>query len=848
MTIRAFLLTIAFWSHGFWHFTEALDFSSRINSNDLQKSFSPKAIAVGHDIQWPRLKPSKFVLTVHSPIATIDYGSETAGYPFFEIESVEAQAQIEVKYSEPYDGLQHVWGDGPYTFSTGLSNVARVETFNVTKAGTVKSSLIQGGQRWQSIKLIAGNKVTISRVGFEPTVSVTDPDTLPARFSSDDTVFNAIWKLGQKAATMACLEKGSQKAVWDIDPVKGAFVHSTRSSPNIETSTFEDYTLEFETSIERGGVWWSIAQSVSYGNGIQLLLVGELPEASTFANTNLSLTPPNSILLADAYGFVNQTTLNSYLLDTFTIPFKVHEKEWYTVTMALSGSNQLAVQLNGISIFNVSLSDYYTGGSEVSLSGSFGFGAYQDQAAWVRNAIVHDSANGSLLYVDSLCDQSALARYGTQSNLGTVCLDGAKRDRLVWMGDFYHTSRIIGASTDRFDWSRGTLSFLLDTQASNGQLNFAPAMGYDPTTTIDAFSTDGTYPGLEDYQILGFLGFYNLVKQTNDLKYAAQTWPQWQKQLTWLLSTINATDGLVDVNSAFLGPGTGGSAVSCLAVEALNGAAEIASALRDKSAARTYNESAKKLADAVNTHLWNDEIGVYSLSRSEKSDFSVAGIGLCITSGVANSTRASQVVSSKNLAKLKLGPGYKDDTTVNEADPSISISPNTNGFLLPALFMGNATTAANDLLRSMWGAMLSEDVKAGVGNDTTSTGASWEYLDVNGSPGLSLFTSLSHPWGGAATYVLTEWAAGLRPISGPEGFGYRNWLLALETGLQIGLKKASARVVTEGGELLSVAWELDGTDLTVEIDAPHGTTGKIQIGSGYKIINGGGVQSVRISR
>lgn len=578
------------------------------------------------------------------------------------------------------------------------------------------------------------------------------------------------------------------------------------------------------------------------------MLVGELPEASTFANTNRSLTPPNSVLLADGYGFVNQTTLDSYLLDTFTIPFNVQEKEWYTVTTILSGGNQLAVQLNGISIFNVSLSDYYTGGSEVSLSGSFGLGAYQDQAAWVRNVKVHDSANGSLLYVDSLRDQSALARYGTQANVGTVCLDGAKRDRLVWMGDFFHTSRIIGASTDRFDWSRGTLSLLLDTQASNGQLNFATAMGYNPSTTFDAFSTDGTYPGLEDYQILGFLAFYNLIKQTNDLKYAAQTWPQWQKQLTWLLGTTNATDGLVDVNSAFLGPGTGGSAVSCLTVEALNGAAEIASALGNKTAARTYKESAEKLADAVNTHLWNDQLGLYSLSRSEKSDFSVTGIGLCITSGVANSTRASQVASSGNLAKLKLGPGYKDDTTVNGTDSSVSISPNTNGFLLPALFMGNATSAANDLLRSMWGPMLSEDVESGIGNDTTSTGASWEYLDVNGSPGLGLFTSLSHPWGGAATYVLTEWAAGLRPISGPEGFGYRYWLLAPETGLQMGLKKASARVVTEGGNLLSVAWELDGAEVKVTIDAPHGTTGKVQFGNGYKKINGGGTQLIRIPR
>lgn len=110
--------------------------------------------------------------------------------------------------------------------------------------------------------MVAGNKVTISQVGFDSSVSVTDPDTLPAHFSSDDTLFNAIWKLGQKAATMACLKKGTQKAVWNIDPVKGAFVHSTRSSPNVETNTLENYTLEFETFIDRGGVWWSVVSSI----------------------------------------------------------------------------------------------------------------------------------------------------------------------------------------------------------------------------------------------------------------------------------------------------------------------------------------------------------------------------------------------------------------------------------------------------------------------------------------------------------------------------------------------------------------------------------------------------------
>jgi hypothetical protein len=226
---------------------------------------------------------------------------------------------------------------------------------------------------------------------------------------------------------------------------------------------------------------------LQYGSGIQLQLVGELPPETTFANTNTSLTPPNSVLLAYGYSFVNQTTLPAYYLDTFKIPFPVHEKSWYTVSTALS-NGQLAVSINGTSIFNVSLADYYVGSSTISTSGSFGFGNWQDFTAYFRNVNVYDSANGSLIYSNPMTDQSVLAEYGTQANPAPVCLDGAKRDRLVWMGDFYHTSRIIGVSTSRFDHAQGTLGFLLKSQISNGELSIDPAMGYDPSDT-EAFCT-----------------------------------------------------------------------------------------------------------------------------------------------------------------------------------------------------------------------------------------------------------------------------------------------------------------------------------------------------------------------
>lgn len=53
-------------------------------------------------------------------------------------------------------------------------------------------------------------------------------------------------------------------------------------------------------------------------------------------------------------------------------------------------------------------------------------------------------------------------------------------------------ARIIGASTLRFDLSRGTLSFVLATLIDEGSLNTAPVMSYDPQVQELFMSPNGT--------------------------------------------------------------------------------------------------------------------------------------------------------------------------------------------------------------------------------------------------------------------------------------------------------------------------------------------------------------------
>lgn len=541
-------------------------------------------------------------------------------------------------------------------------------------------------------------------------------------------------------------------------------------------------------------------------------LVSELPEESTYANVNTTLTPRNSVLLSYGFDFVNQTTLESYNLDTFTVPFSVAEQTWHSVETIMSSDGRLSLLLDDQLVFNVSISDYWTP-STVSFAGSFGFGAYQDQAAYIRNVEVADSSNGTILYSNNMTSEDVLTEFGTRANPTSVCLDGPKRDRLVWLGDLYHTTRIVPVSTSRHDSVKGTFELLLQSQIAAGDLNMAAPMSYDPTITAPFTGRLGFY-ALQDYQLLGISSFYSYIRSSNDLDFLTETWSSWSLLIDWVVSKIDSDTGLVSLIIAFLGGPSGGSAVSCAAVQALYELAELASAIGEDDDSARAVAAAESLAQAINDKLWNKELGTYSLSTSSVDDFSVAGIAFCITSGVANETQAASSIAA--LQGLTLAPGYKDATTANSSDSTVVISPNTNGFLLEALFQSNASSEGLALIRSLWSPMVDEQ--------DYNSGGSWEYVTQDVAPGLGVFTSLAHPWGGAPTYVLTEWVAGLRAADGLPGFGYGSWILDPTVGISAGLTQVSAQVETPTG-VLSVAWVYASGQLTVTIDAPPATYG-----------------------
>lgn len=143
-----------------------------------------------------------------------------------------------------------------------------------------------------------------------------------------------------------------------------------------------------------------------------------------------------------------------------------------------------------------------------------------------------------------------------------------------------------------------------------------------------------------------------------------------------------------------------------------------------------------------------------------------------ILAGIMNEAQIGSTLAT-TLPQLFYMTGYKDSSSTI-ASLTTQLSPNTQSFLLEALLMSlkndyssttssAALTAISHLLAVYWPQMLS--------TSCYYTRASWEYVFLDGSPGLGVFTSLAHPWGSAPTYILTQYVLGVSPKTA----GYEQW-------------------------------------------------------------------------
>ncbi|KAJ5851658.1 uncharacterized protein N7529_011043 [Penicillium soppii] len=779
----------------------------------------PEKYSIGSQTSNHNGSNTCFTLSGSHPIVILDYGNEVGGFPLFQAQSLSGPVQIEAKYTEARNGLESSSGDGPWTFSNGLANTFRIETFNVTASGKIESYFIQGGLRWHQLRLLTehGN-VRICGVAIRSFNDRAPIDQLPGYFESSNSVYNKIWALGPRTVQQACIEQNAAPSTWEITS-DGAFLRGQQSAQSALGSSYANYTMSFSTKIVRGGTGWRVASGL-LGFGPSFVLTSDYPD-STFLNTNRTIVPANKLAVAYGYNLVNQTSLEGGPVSYYPLPFKIEEGQWLRVSTTIKPTGY-DVSINNTFAAHVPFSALqptynFLAGSADRYTGTWGFGPYQDQAALVKDVEVR-SINGTILYKNALTDVSVLEEYGVMPNKHSVCLDGAKRDRLVWSGDFSHTLRVIAASTQRDDFINGTLAYLIDRQIASGEFkgyfSMSPALGQSSKYTSIYNSA-----GLQDYQMLFLNAFARYYLDSGNTAFLQKYWLQVKAGVEAIIPLVDSSSGLAS-GSFFLGD-SNGTAASSLMVYTLNRMATIAEFVGEIDTSKTWKSIATGMHKTINNKLWNDKLGTYGDSISSPNQISIASIAWAILANVANSTQAESSIAA--LTTLRNGIGYK---TSSDDESSAELSPFISGFLLEAILQHSRTStnhssstasAISTLLSQFWPAMIT--------NEEYSTGTAWEYIFPDGRPGLDLYTSHAHPWGAAPTFVLTEYVLGIQSAAP----GFSEWTFEPAV-LTSGVSWAKGRVPTPHGSI-QASWKMNNQtdEIYIKVCYPQGTSGTIRL-------------------
>lgn len=388
-----------------------------------------------------------------------------------------------------------------------------------------------------------------------------------------------------------------------------------------------------------------------------------------------------------------------------------------------------------------------------------------------------------------------------------VLHDGPKRDRDPYVGDLAVSGRTLYLTHDEVaEAARNVLADLAEHQRDDGWI---------PPASINNY----TLP-LFDYPLWWVTCSWDYLLYTGDRDYAARYYPQLLKVLdTWYPSVtddagllnkgLNGTAGYGDY--AFLGRTGRVTYYNANYVQALGDAARIAVHLGHAGDAQRWQERAKKVAQAINTHLWDESAGAYLDSATGAVRHAQDGNAIAITSGVADSERAAAALAHLDkTTKRRYGNAFMDNDTLF-GGASQRVYAFTSYPELVARFETGLADSAIDQIKRTYGWMDSHD--PGI--------TQWEGIGPDGSLYEDAYTSMAHGWSTGVLPALTHQLLGAKPTSP----GYATWEVRPHPG---SVNWAQGELPTPKGPL-GVEWVRKGATFTLTVRAPRGTLGAVAL-------------------
>ncbi|KAJ8122811.1 hypothetical protein ONZ43_g1087 [Nemania bipapillata] len=482
---------------------------------------------------------------------------------------------------------------------------------------------------------------------------------------------------------------------------------------------------------------------------------------------------------------------------------------WYSVQASVAMTD-IVITIDGVEAMSIS--------QQVRFFGSYGFGASFGQRALFRDLSVV-SSSGEELYSHSLTNSSFLPDFFLGTNPLDAIVDGSRRDRIAYTGDLDISGAATLSSTHGLKYVLGSLKLLGSYQTTTGFFIPTAKIQQEPLpTTLDVSIT-----GLIGYSFNILTAAATLYMHTGDAALAREWGTKAQKMLDWADSQT-LENGLLNISDVSFGgdwnyydPPQAGVVTKFNVVYAY-ALQECLILLADGGInATVYQKRLSALRQAIDTHLWSDDLQAYYLSEGIPDGFGQDSNALAILAGVnLDPAHSTQIILSTLSRDLMTGVGpLSFSNGAVEAGFQRGISPFASAYHLRAALHSGNGTAALELLDSLWPPMIDEQ-------NANYTGTMWEYLDSEGRPGLGITTSLCHGWSAGPTAELSKYVLGARPTR-------PGWAEFKVAPLTLGLKAAKGKVPTANGSI-DVNWSFDDQGLlNVVVDASLGMRGKLYL-------------------
>jgi len=398
-----------------------------------------------------------------------------------------------------------------------------------------------------------------------------------------------------------------------------------------------------------------------------------------------------------------------------------------------------------------------------------------------------------------------------------VIFDGAKRDRLIWVGDIAQDIPTIAHSlgSNGADYVTGSLGIF-------GATPPASIFGAPPAPPGEigglAFPTGETYQYSISYSMYFVSDVASYYEASADLAFVRKEWSAIEGELAFNAANVDPSTGLLITNppspggldwDLYDGPKT--SAVTefnALYYHDLLAGAQMARALGDDAQADTYASQAIALRHAINANLYDTATGVYDISTEKRGSIAEDANVAAVLYGVADSDRDAEILAK--LKQLWIPTGSEPFSA--DTGYSTLVSPFIGGFDLQARFAAGDTADAYALMRREWTQMVSPGPQY--------TGAFWENFTPSGAVSNGSI-SLAHGWSTGPTSALSEYALGVRPVTP----GYATWIVAPQPG---DLRWAQGQVPTPHGPI-DIRWTGDHGRFVLWLRAPRGTSGTVAV-------------------